>query len=332
MLNEKLIKELENLIEQIKFEIDTKHIISDTFRLKQFKFLIQTVKSFPTEIQNGNELSNIKGIGKGSIDRVNEILESGRLKEITIDVVDKKYLAQIEELEKIYGVGRKTAFDFIKNKNIKSVKELKKAVSNGIIKIPYHIELGLKYYGIYQETIPRKEINRINKYLQSIVKTIDINLELTICGSYRRERAFSNDIDILLVHTQIKKKTDIATNKNYLIEFVKSLHEKKFLLDDIDKQFTVKYMGFGSLNVKKYPIRRIDIIYMPYNSLGSSLLHFTGSGEFNKKIREIAINQGYSLSQYGLMNKETGKIIKCNTEEDIFKKLGLDFIPPNKRD
>lgn len=320
-MNQELVLELERLTEQIKLDLDNKGSIQDTFRLKQIQFLISIIKKYDKKITKGEELENIKGIGKGSIDRINEILKSGKLKEVKINTKNKKYLKQIEELEKVYGIGRKTAYDFVKNKGITSVNQLQKYYEAGKIVLPYHIALGLKYYNVYEVTIPRKEIDTINKYLQQVVKKIDPQLELTICGSYRRKKPFSNDIDILLTH---------KSSINYLKEFINYLHKDNFLLDDIDKEYNVKYMGFCKKG--KYPVRRIDVMYIPYNALGSALLHFTGSANFNKKIREVAINLGFSLSQYGLVNKETGKKIKTKTEQDIFTRLGLEYILPEDRE
>lgn len=329
MDNRTIIMELKKLAEQIKFEITSKQRVEDTFRLKNILFLIKTVESFKKPITKGEDLIGIKGIGEGSRKRIDEIIASGKLDEITLDLEDKKYLKQIEELEQVYGIGRKTAYRFVKNK-IKSVEQLKKMYAEKKIDLPYHIVLGLKYHNVYQVTIPRKEIDEINNFIQKVAMNLDKNLIVTICGSYRRKKPFSNDIDILIVHRDIKTKQSLENHNNYLKLFVKELHDNKFLLDDIDKDYEVKYMGF--CRYKKHPIRRIDIMYMPYNSLGASLLHFTGSGDFNKKIRETAIRLGFSLSQYGLKNKETNKIIKTITEEDIFSKLMLEYILPEDRD
>lgn len=330
MSNIVILKELDKLIEQTKYELDNNIDSSkNVHRLKQFKFLRNTISKLKDNLKSGDELKGIKGIGEGSINRINEILKKGSLSEVKVNK-DSKYMKYIEELEQVYGIGRKTAIDFVKNKNIKTVKQLLKMYNDNIIDLPYHIQLGLKYYNIYKTKIPRKEINIIDKYFKSIIPKIDNNIELIICGSYRRKKDFSNDIDVLLLHKDVKTKTDINKKKNYLKLLVSYLHTDKFLLDDIDKDFNVKYMGF--CKYKKFDIRRIDIMYIPYNDKGSALLHFTGSGEFNKRIRETALIQGFTLSQYGLVNKETGKKLKTLTEKDIFDKLGLEFIEPEDRD
>ena len=87
-------------------------------------------------------------------------------------------------------------------------------------------------------------------------------------------------------------------------------------------------MGFAQL--KENPIRRIDIRYIPYDSYYSALLYFTGSAELNKKMRIIAKNKGYKLSEYGLF-KDDGTKLDIKSEEDMFKKLNMDYIEPKFR-
>jgi len=87
-------------------------------------------------------------------------------------------------------------------------------------------------------------------------------------------------------------------------------------------------MGFAKY--KDNPVRRIDIRYVAYDSYYSALLYFTGSADLNKKMRNIAKSKGLKLSEYGLF-KTDGTKLKIKSEEDFFKELDLDYIPPNLR-
>jgi len=95
-----------------------------------------------------------------------------------------------------------------------------------------------------------------------------------------------------------------------------------------DKKIKTKYMGFSKLLDNK--IRRIDIRFIPYDSYYSAILYFTGSGELNKKMRNIAKTKGYKLSEYGLFDKK-GNMMKVNSERDIFKLLDMEYFPPRLR-
>lgn len=334
--NSKIIEEFNKLVEQIKFDIDhapsKSESMTNHFRLRQIINVINIIKKYPNEIKSGDQLKDIKGVGKGTVTRIDEILKNGFLSEIKIEKREQKYLKQIDELTQIFGIGRNTAYDLIVKDNIKSIAQLKKAFNDGIIELPHHIVLGLKYHNVYQQLIPRSEVTDIDNYLTNIIINIDKNLTHVICGSYRRGKDTSNDIDVLLVHNKINTNIQLQQNKNYLKIVVDKLRDDGFILDDIDKNYEVKYMGFCKLN--KNPVRRIDIMYTPYNSYYTALVHFTGSGEFNRKIRELAIELGYTLSQLGLYVEKDGKKVKripVVSEKDLFDKLGLEYIPPQQR-
>ena len=95
-----------------------------------------------------------------------------------------------------------------------------------------------------------------------------------------------------------------------------------------DGTIKTKYMGFSKL--LDNPPRRIDIRFVPFDSYYSALLYFTGSGDFNKKMRQIAKDKGYKLSEYGLFDKN-GKQFKVSSERDIFKLLNMEFLVPRLR-
>ena len=235
--NENIINEFSKLINQIKYDIDysinKKEKLKNTFRLKQINNVIDILKKYPTEIKSGEQLKEIKGVGKGTISRINEILKKGKLSEIRVDKKYKKYMDYIEELEQIIGIGRKTAYDLVTKHNIKSINELKKKYKQGKIKLNDQILLGLKYHGVYKKDIPRSEINEIDIYLQNISTKINKDLKLKICGSYRRKKPFSNDIDVLLTHPNIKSKLKLKNKENYLIKLVNKLKSNKFIVDAI---------------------------------------------------------------------------------------------------
>ena len=348
MLNNNIIKEFERLIAFVKSEKDeyqkkkdTKNVTANNFRLKQLNNVLNILKKYPEKItlKNYEELKELDGIGAHTIERIKEILEKGQLSELANfkDVSSKKE-AIIAELESVVGIGRAKALEFF-NEGITSIKMLKKQIKEKKIEVNEKIELGLRYYGVYQTNIPRAEIDEIYKLIKKVISKMNKHFELTdktkyifeICGSYRREKPTSGDIDIL-----ISKLEEDKDEINHLDRVIKRLKKelpdndgKPLLIDDItDKNYETKYMGFAKY--KDNPVRRIDIRFVPYDSYYSALLYFTGSAELNKKMRMIAKDMGYKLSEYGLF-KEDGTKLKINSEEDFFKKLDMDYIEPKFR-
>jgi DNA polymerase/3'-5' exonuclease PolX len=351
MLNENIIKEFQRLIafkksekEEFIEKKDTKNITAYTFRLKQLNSVLTILKKYPDKItlKNYQELKDIDGIGANTIERIKEILESGKLAELN-DFKDLSIEKEtiIEELEEVIGIGRVMATEFY-NQGIKSVKMLKQKIKKKEFVVNEKIELGLKYYGVYKKNIPRDEIDEINKLIKKIMSKInklykldkEVKYIYQICGSYRREKPTSGDIDVLISKLDLKDDTDNDINHlerviNKLKEDLEENDDKPLLIDDItDKNYETKYMGFAKY--KQNPVRRIDIRFVSYDAYYSALLYFTGSAELNKKMRTIAKKLNLKLSEYGLF-KEDGTKIKINSEEDFFQKLDLPFIEPKYR-
>ena len=351
MSNEKIIKEFQRLISFIKIEKeefqknkDVKNITANNFRLKQLNTVLIIFKNYHKKItlDNYKELKDIDGIGVHTIKRIKEILDTGKLAELgefKDPSIEKEKI--IEELEEVIGIGPVNALEFY-NQDIKSVKMLKNKLKKKEIKVNEKIELGLKYYGIYKKNIPRTEIDEISNIIKNIIYKMNTQYKLDekskyiyqICGSYRREKLTSGDIDVLISKLDIKDNTDNSINhlERIIERLKKNLKEndkKPLLIDDItDKNYETKYMGF--VKYKENHVRRIDIRFVSYESYYSALLYFTGSAELNKKMRMIAKKQNLKLSEYGLF-KEDGSKIKIKSEEGYFKKLDLPFIEPKNR-
>ena len=347
-MNNNIIKQFTKLINLIKItmnnlDISDKENNINKYRLKSLKNILNIIKKYPKEINNNNieEFSKLPGIGKGTINRIKEILKTGKLSELdeySQSNDDIKYNKIIEELESVVGIGNKLAIDLY-NKGILSIKDLKKKINNKEIIVNDKIKLGLKYYGKFHGNIPRNEIINIKSVIKSIINDMNKQYYLNntnkyifkICGSYRRKKPTSGDIDILIT------KYESNTNINHLKIFIDKLKQpitnnnnKSLIIDDItDKNYTTKYMGF--CKYKNNLIRRIDIRFVPYKYYHSALLYFTGSAEFNKKLRLHAKKLGYKLSEYGLYTIKDNKKIKINSEKDIFNILNIDYIKPKYR-
>lgn len=344
MKNEKLIHEFKKLVAYIKYktkDLDKhdKEYIKYRYKLQRYYYFIGILKKSKTiTLTNYKKLQDIEGVGEKTILRVKEILKTGRLHEIPKDFSYKESDTELlDELASVVGIGEKMAKELIKN-GIKSVADLKKKVKKNKIDVNNKIKLGLRYHGIFKRNIPRKEMDKINDLVKKATEKLNHNLQLRgheklivkLCGSYRRKKETSNDIDILLT------KCGDEGSRNYLEEFVKllkmKLHfndNKRFIIDDItDDVSRTKYMGFSKYKDK--PVRRIDIRLVKEAHYPFALLYFTGSKEFNQRMRKLAKSKGYKLSEYGLFDKYN-KSIKVKTEEGIFDFLGMRYVKPENR-
>ena len=331
-----LINKLNDNLKNIK---DKKEINQLTFKIKQFKNVIKVIYDLPFKItkENYEDLINYDGIGKGTITRIEQILNNKKLDELDEKDV-KEYSKEIkknkliEELSKIIGIGNITAKELIEEHAIKSVEDFIKKVNENKIVINDKIKLGLKYYGKVEDKIPRTEIDLINKFLikkfNELNKKLSTNYFFEIAGSYRRGKSFSGDIDVLVSKKDKKSENDLLIIVQMLEKPSKKNNNKPFLLDNLTDYGETKYMGFAQY--KDNPIRRIDIRFVPIEFFPSALLYFTGSMELNKKMRQIAKKKGLKLNEYGLQDKE-GNYLEIKSEKEYFEKLDLEYLEPKYR-
>lgn len=334
MLKENIINEFKKLQQQIMFDIDntTGNIkLRNQYRLKSITTAVKALEKYNKNnifVKDLTELLKIKGVGEGTIRRIKEILNTGKLSEIKITEDDKFYLKMIEELEEIYGIGRTTAYKLFKEYKIKSISELIERVNKKEISVPENIMKGIKYAKQLDTTIPKREIDEIHEFLLDTLFDIDINLFGTTCGSYRRLKETSGDVDFIIIHNDYKT-LNMHMKNNYLDIFINKLIKKNFIIDSLTKtDVKTKYMGIFKWKTSKP--RRIDIRIFPLESYYSSLLYFTGSKDFNRQMRLNALSMDYTLNEYGLYD-EKGKMFKVNSEKEIFDLLNMEYITPDKR-
>ena len=326
-MNSNIIDQFKLLIKQIKLDINMssgKKKMINMYRLTSIQNALSVIEKFNKKIQSISDLKNIKGIGKGSLKRIDEILKTGKLSEIKLP----ENLEFVDELEEVYGIGKKTAYDLFKKYNIKSFNELQEKYKKGEIELPENIVKGIKYYGKINDKIDRELIDEVSKFLTDTLLEIDKNLFGIVCGSYRRLKLVSGDVDFIVINPEYKTKDD-TTQSNFIYTLISKLKEKKFIYDSLtDENVPTKYMGL--FKWKKNSLMRIDIRFIPYESYYSAILYFTGSKNFNKKMRRTAITLGYTLNEYGLFD-ENNKMFRVNSEKDIFDILGMEYISPEYR-
>ena len=332
-MNSKIIECYEKLI--INSNTLLKKDPTQKFKIISYKKVLTILKSLDYKITSGDQLKDIKGIGSSSIKKINEILESGTLKILEdIKESDVSNNSEVFKLQKISGIGPAKAEKLLeKGITLKTLLNIDFNVDAKIIDmLTHHQILGVKYYHDLEHKIPHEEIQEIEVYLKNMLGKYNKSLSMIICGSYRRKKPTSGDIDILLYHNKITNESKLKES-GFLTEFMDLLISNNFITDHLTSiDNPTKYMGFCKF--KKYN-RRIDIRLISKKSLGSALLYFTGSGEFNKAMRSYALSKQYSINEYGLykLDKNGKKAfrIQCGEEQDIFKRLGLTYVEPKDR-
>jgi DNA polymerase/3'-5' exonuclease PolX len=310
----------DQLIENLKILIKYYSITKDHFRRTAYEKALKIIKNLDFQITDINQVKKTKGIGKSTLEKINEYLNTGMIKkveEIKLILEPEKTTKEIviEMFLKIWGVGEVKA-NSLWEKGYRSIEDIIKEP-----KVLNRLQLiGLKYYDDLQLKIPRMNVTVIQVIIRFILnKTFGKDTyTLIVAGSYRRGKAYSNDIDILL------------TSKFFTLKDTVDVLQKWNVISDVLSFQKEKFMGVAHCPKGNEPYFRLDIEFLPEEEFAFGLLYFTGSKDFNKEIRWHAKKLGYTLNQHGLKTSE-GKFIRANTEEEIFELLDLEYVKPIKR-
>lgn len=220
---------------------------------------------------------------------------------------------------KVWGAGPVTCKSWYK-KGFRTLADLKKHVDQ----LTNQQQIGLKYYSEFCERIPREEVNKIGLAVEKVLKTVDPQFHMEICGSYRRGLKDSGDIDILIRHSKL---TTLKKLEGMLPKIISLLTDYKILTDHLSLG-NDKYMGVCMINKKH---RRIDIKMIPNREWYFALLYFTGSACLNKRMRMKAKDKNMKLNEKGLFDVNSGKRYHATSEQKIFEMLGMNYLEPTNR-
>ena len=331
--NIQIVHFLEQDIKRIEAETtkteDPKKKKSAPFKIRALKKAIEAIENYVSHITSGHQArEDIEGVGKGIAERIDEILATGGLKRA--ETLDDNYVRLVNELTKISGIGLVKARKLIDNFKITGIDDLVDKYQRGVIKmgknqLTHHQVIGLKWAKDISQKIPRAEVDRFNELFAREIPRVHKDLFYEICGSYRRGKAMSGDVD-MLVSSQKEMPEDV------LASIVQHLTTIGLIVDSLTSEGKTKYMGVAKID---QIARRLDIRVIPYSSWGAARLYFTGSCVFNQLFRGVALQRGFTLNEWGIyhfVNGERGDVVPTNTEEDVFDVVGIKYLTPRERE
>ena len=294
------------------------------FKARAYTKVIKQLRVLDKPITRIEDLDGIEGIGTSIRTKIEEILETGKLKQAD-EYDNRPEIKIIEALMKVYGIGPAKAKSLVEENGITGIEDLKKRQDL----LNDKQKMGLKYWEDFDLRIPRVEMDKHAANIKDTIKSIDKRYIVELSGSYRRGDKDSGDIDVLITHPDENMDHDENFKK-----IVEAFQGNKYIVD-IFAQGGKKCLAV--CRAKRYKhFRRIDLMMTHKNEFPFALLYFTGSGPFNVAMRNYAIEKGYSLSEYGLKclkGPREGEFVTAGfeKEEDIFEFLGLRFIKPEDR-
>jgi DNA polymerase/3'-5' exonuclease PolX len=311
-----IINELETVSKKETIE-------KNIFKVRAYQKVIGQIKLLD-KIESWKDLENVNGIGVKIKEKITEIFETGKLN-LAEKARSKHNLEIYDIFMKIHGVGATKAKELVESHGINSIENLKEKLKENPKLLNNKQKCGLKYYEDINIKIPRKEMKEHDEFIQNTLKDMDKDIDISVVGSYRRKVKQSGDIDVLIT---IRRETTIKERSELMNNIIKKLTEINYIKSTLangDK----KYMGIVKLKRKRYA-RRMDILITSQEEYPFAMLYFTGSQELNILLRKDALERGFRLNEYSLLDSNENKIL-LKSEEEIFNKLGYKYIEPEIR-
>jgi len=311
-------KKKERVIEIFGEMAKIHNTLGDEFRALAFIKAIRNIKEYsgPLDLTT---LKQIPGVGAKLEIKIKEILETGKLHQLE-DLKKHPQLKAINRLIKLKGFSLKGIKELIQKYDVRSPNDIKRLHKQGKIKLNKNQLLGLKYSDDLETKIPREEITKIGKLIKKMLHKLSKTAKIEVVGSYRRKHYESGDIDMILV--------DPKNKKDLLRKLVEELKHSNLVLGTFSFGDT-KFSGIIKTPYS-YRARQLDILFVPYEDYHTALLHFTGSGILNRRMRLIAKDKGYKLSEKGLFKGK--KKIPIKSERQVFEILNIPYLEPHERE
>ncbi len=300
----------------------------DSFRIRSYRNAAEAIEAQPQQINDiigePKKVLAIPGIGKGMLANLQEMLKEGKLG-LHAELLTK-YRPSMLDLLKIQGLGPKTIALIWSAYNVSDVDGLEKLAREGKIrelprmgekqeqKLLKAIEDFRRIGGRFLLDAAQAQAEKIIEHMKGQAG-ID---KITPAGSLRRGRETVGDLDILVTG---KACCDDA--------------ERQRLIDHIIKLPGLMEIIARGENKVSFRLRggmQVDVRLLPPESFGAAMQYFTGSKAHNVALRQRALKMGYTLSEYSLATLEGEKPVAGKTEEEIYRKLKLDYIAPELRE
>jgi DNA polymerase beta len=313
-----------NLKSLILSELDTlrKEEIANknTFKVRAYTKVIKGIQLIDYPITTYKDVQHVEGIGSKIESKIKEIIREGQLFRAA-EIRAHPRSSALEELMTVHGIGPSKAKELYKQ-GIYSIADLKREINNTPDLLNQTQHIGLQYLEDLSQRIPREEMDQYRKILEKVTQGTPFIFD--IVGSYRRGADSSGDIDVMMtLPLSVKPAAQVSEFYN----LVQLLEDKAILVASFAYGST-KYMGVAKL--PNHPARHLDLTLYSRDVYPFALLHWTGSREFNIRLRKIALEKGYSLSEYGLSSTK-GRVPKLETEHQILEFLLGYYVEPKDR-
>jgi DNA polymerase (family 10) len=287
------------------------------FRVRAYRRAARTIESLPQSVQTmlrrGDDLAELPGIGKDLAGKIATIVDVGHFQ--LLEGLKTKLPGQIADMTALPGLGPKRVKLIYDRFKVRTLDDLRQVAKDG--RLAELRGFGPTIAGRILEALDkpksgtRFKLSVAEAEAEALVAHLEGDCDrIVAAGSYRRRRDTIGDLDILAA---ARKSTRVAE------KFLSYENVAKVLAHGQTRAAVLLRSGL-----------QVDLRVVPVESYGAALLYFTGSKAHNIALRGLALSKGWKLNEYGLF--AGSRRIAGSTEEEVYEKLGLSFIPPEMRE
>jgi DNA polymerase (family 10) len=272
------------------------------------------------EMARQGKVVELAGVGKTIAEKIDALLETGSIP--SADKLKAKIPAGLVEITRIPGLGPKRAKLLHDHLGVSSLDDLRRAAEDGSLKdVPGFgkkaeenvlATLAAGADGRPRERVLLSKALTVGEQMVAALRGHPAALRVELAGSARRYADTVKDLDI------VAASSDPA-----------ALSEAFCALDSID---VVGSSGEAGAKVVTHSGLSVDLRIVPSEAFGNLLQHFTGSGRHNEALRTEAVRRGLHVSEYGISDDESGQTEAFTSEEEVYERLGMAYIPPELRE
>ena len=296
------------------------------FKIRSYNKAADEIQNLSSDIGDIYKKDKLKGllkipsIGKAIASKLEEYITTGKIH--YYDELKEKLPVDVSQFFGLEGIGPKTIKTLYSYLGIKNISDLEKAALEGKIRsIPGFSqkkeELILKKIQFFRKSGGRRLIGEVYPLVRRIEERLSGNTgvkQAVAVGSFRRMKETIGDIDYLV--SVISEK-----DGNNIIDYFVNMPEVKEIIGrGSSKAFVKLNNGIDA-----------DLLVVPEESFGAAMQYFTGSKEHGVAMRKIAISEGLRLNEWGVFDKQNHRVAGA-TEEEVYRVLGLEWIPPEMRE
>ncbi|MEG0381579.1 MAG: DNA polymerase/3'-5' exonuclease PolX, partial [Kurthia sp.] len=289
------------------------------FKVSAFRKAAAALEADERSLSEIDDVTAIKGIGKGTAAVVLELIETGQSSVlIELETAVPKGLIP---LMKLPGLGGKKLAKLYQELQITDAETLKVACEEGKVrelagfaaKTEEKILKELENFGSRAERLPVWQLEPVVVEINELLASLPEVEKYSVAGSFRRVAETSKDVDFIVATEAHEIVRDAILSKLTILETVAAGDTKISVILDRDEPVSV------------------DFRLVKRSEYATALHHFTGSKDHNVRMRQLAKSMGKKISEYGV-EQEDGSILTFETEEQFFAHFNLPFIPPTVRE